>query len=701
MTYTAIDTAIKMGTTTLAFTIVVSPSAVENFRATLSEEGTEINLSWDAISGVSGYDVERYSRSEMGGAFTFDLDFGHGGTETVLADAMEYTDEDLSAGNEYRYRISAYLRLESNELRRGEWVYSEDVYIELPPTPTPAPAPYFPQYPGGIHTDVTYPLGEKIDPLTLPEAEGGSGNFTYSVSQLAPGLNFDTSTRTLSGMPTKIGLFDIIYTATDSAGSMNYDTLTFSITVVPADVTNLQARSASDSASVELIWDVAAGATQYVIRRCPSICNLEDTDRDMETHTVSPKGPEQRLSYTDYDVVPGLTYTYFVFAVAVDGEHEYDSMLPERQVVRIPAPTSTPTPTPTLTPTPTVTLTPTPALTPTPTSTLVPTSTFIPTPTVAPTLAPTNVATPTNTPMTAPTLSPRASGGTQSSGSSRVPTPTATFTASPTYTLTPTHTATLTPTPSPYATPTPLNTPTVTPTPPYVILNVLPVVAGESPSEVVETIQPDAGGHIAAPDGSASVHFSTLSRPYTFQVGLSTDHKHCLSGPEIPGEILSCVRVDTFDSLGRAERNVTLAAPARLVIVVGQTGDGLAEDQSALMEAIELPGVRLLFRDGLGDGWSELPFSLNRESGESVSISLMRDRFGVFALIADVEQPEEAAAEVSVQVSTPTITPAPTPTVEISDPAEEHPGAAFGPVIAALAAYLAMLWYLRALGMRQ
>ena len=108
-----------------------------------------------------------------------------------------------------------------------------------------------------------------------------------------------------------------------------------------------------------------------------------------------------------------------------------------------------------------------------------------------------------------------------------------------------------------------------------------------------------------------------------------------------------------------------------------------------------------MFRDSLGDGWSELPFSLNRESGESVSISLMRDRFGVFALIADVEQPVEAAVEATVQVSTPTITPTATPTVEISDPAEEHPGAAFGPVIAALAAYLAMLWYLRALGMRQ
>ncbi|MCY4652105.1 MAG: hypothetical protein OXC95_02960, partial [Dehalococcoidia bacterium] len=93
-------------------------------------------------------------------------------------------------------------------------------------------------------------------------------------------------------------------------------------------------------------------------------------------------------------------------------------------------------------------------------------------------------------------------------------------------------------------------------------------------------------------------------------------------------------------------------------------------------------------------------FSLDRESDESLVISLMRDRLGVFALIADATQPEEAVPEDSGTVPTPSITPMPTPVAEISDPGEEHPGAAFGPLIAALASYLAMLWYVRTLGLR-
>ena len=47
-----------------------------------------------------------------------------------------------------------------------------------------------------------------------------------SLEPEVPGFAFDTSTRTFSGTPTKIGLFDMIYKATDSGGSMNYDTLT-------------------------------------------------------------------------------------------------------------------------------------------------------------------------------------------------------------------------------------------------------------------------------------------------------------------------------------------------------------------------------------------------------------------------------------------------------------------------------------------
>ena len=811
MTYTAKDSAPDMGTTTLMFTIVVSPSAVSNFQATLSSDGAEIKLTWDQIAGVSGYDIERQSRSEMDGTFTPDMDFGHGGTETVLANATEYTDEELTAGNEYFYQLSAYLKLSSGELRHGEVAESSDVYIELPPTPTPTPTAtftptpthtpsptptvtptptathtptptltptltptptatftptptptftptptptathtptptntptstptptpthtptitptptptntptptptntptpthtptpagvqYFSQDYGSQYDNLEYSLGASINTSTLPEAMGGIGEFIYSLEPEVPGLAFNTSTRVLSGMPDEIGSFEMIYKATDSGGSMDYDTLTFSITVVPADVTNLRARSASNGAWVELIWDAVDGATWYEILRCQGRCPVDGFDPGADAERIYPDEGGSIITFTDENVVPGLTYTYFVSAVAVDGEHEYDSMSPARQVVRIPAPTATPTPTPTNSPTPTRTPTPTPTHTATPTPTNSPTPTYTPVPTFTPT------PTSTYTPMPSPTsVSSRA----RSSESSYVGAPTATPTPEPTYTPTPsptpTHTSTptptatltasptLTPTATPTMSPTPSATPTVTPTPVFVILEVTPVVLEESPSEVVETIHPNAEGQIVSSDGSVSILFPSLSRRHTFQVGVSTDQKYCLSGSEPTGMILFCVRVDIFDEFGRAEVEAVLTIPATLNIVLDDGSGELPVTLSTLTRAYDMGGGSLVFREYLGEEWSEIPYSLSPISEGEVSVSATRSRFGVFALVADAEILGRAVSET---LPTPTATPLPTPVAEISDLMQEREGAAWGLLIAMFSPYLIAFWYMR------
>ena len=49
--------------------------------------------------------------------------------------------------------------------------------------------------------DQFYTVGQTITPLTLPEATGGNGALTYALL-VPPGLNFDLSTRVLSGTPT-------------------------------------------------------------------------------------------------------------------------------------------------------------------------------------------------------------------------------------------------------------------------------------------------------------------------------------------------------------------------------------------------------------------------------------------------------------------------------------------------------------------
>ena len=81
--------------------------------------------------------------------------------------------------------------------------------------------------------DQTYMAGAAIDPLTLPEATGGNGTLTYSLSPDVPGLTFDTDSRQLTGTPSTAGVYDMTYTVTDADGDT--DTLSFTVTVEGAD----------------------------------------------------------------------------------------------------------------------------------------------------------------------------------------------------------------------------------------------------------------------------------------------------------------------------------------------------------------------------------------------------------------------------------------------------------------------------------
>lgn len=73
--------------------------------------------------------------------------------------------------------------------------------------------------------------GTAISAITLPEATGGEGAFTYALAPDVPGLTFDPASRQLSGTPTVAASYLLSYTATDAAGATA--TLSFSVTVRP------------------------------------------------------------------------------------------------------------------------------------------------------------------------------------------------------------------------------------------------------------------------------------------------------------------------------------------------------------------------------------------------------------------------------------------------------------------------------------
>ena len=83
---------------------------------------------------------------------------------------------------------------------------------------------------GGLSiADQNYTKGESIGPLALPAAVGGDGTVLYGLSQVPDGLSFSSSSRTLTGTPTRSGTYDIRYTAQDSDG--DEATLNFTVTV--------------------------------------------------------------------------------------------------------------------------------------------------------------------------------------------------------------------------------------------------------------------------------------------------------------------------------------------------------------------------------------------------------------------------------------------------------------------------------------
>ncbi|TDQ10143.1 Ig-like domain-containing protein [Pedobacter metabolipauper] len=60
-------------------------------------------------------------------------------------------------------------------------------------------------------------VGSVYTTQTLPAVTGGTSPYTYSVTGLPPGINFNTSTRQLSGTPTTGGTYTIKLTATDAS----------------------------------------------------------------------------------------------------------------------------------------------------------------------------------------------------------------------------------------------------------------------------------------------------------------------------------------------------------------------------------------------------------------------------------------------------------------------------------------------------
>lgn len=90
------------------------------------------------------------------------------------------------------------------------------------------------QFDGQPQSEYVFIVNEPITTFTLPEAVGGLGMLTYSLSSLPSGLNFNSSSREVSGTPSATGTTLMTYTVTDSSTVPQEKQITFRIVVVNA-----------------------------------------------------------------------------------------------------------------------------------------------------------------------------------------------------------------------------------------------------------------------------------------------------------------------------------------------------------------------------------------------------------------------------------------------------------------------------------
>ena len=188
-----------------------APSA-PTITAPATNRHNTLDVSWTAlvttgIPPISGYDIQSQKNSELWTLASFDATT----TNTTLT--------ELDPLTTYNIQVRAL-----NDEGMSDWSTSSSS------TTSAAPLTF-----GTATIDpLNFTVGKAIDTVTLPEATGGTGDITYSLTTTLPnGLLFTPATREITGTPnTESVSAEHTYTATDSATPSVPIPLKFTIAVV-------------------------------------------------------------------------------------------------------------------------------------------------------------------------------------------------------------------------------------------------------------------------------------------------------------------------------------------------------------------------------------------------------------------------------------------------------------------------------------
>ena len=159
----------------------------------------------------------------------FDIEVGSVSVDSLAPSATSEVSLTLTAPPPDMYYYGACVDVVNNETLIDNNC-STGVSVTVGPSST-VPLSFNPS----TFADQTFPVDTLITPLQLPAATGGTAPYSYTLSPIPSGLDFDGATQLLTGTPTTVSITNVTYTATDATGASA--SLTFTITVsAPLDV---------------------------------------------------------------------------------------------------------------------------------------------------------------------------------------------------------------------------------------------------------------------------------------------------------------------------------------------------------------------------------------------------------------------------------------------------------------------------------
>ncbi len=242
-------------------TVIAAAAKPAGFTATSGDTQAELAWTDPGDSGITKYQ----SRHKAGTSFSDGDDSLWTDIDDSGASTTSHTVTGLTNGTAYVFQIRA--------VNAGGPGAASDTTTATPVTDL------MPDFGTATVADQSYVQNTQITTLNLPQATGGDGTLTYSLSPDAPdGLAFDAANRTLSGTPTTgQAATAYTYTATDADGDTA--SLTFNITVMALPDKPTGLTSVGTDAKVTLSWTNPGDATitKYQVRHAAAAFVPEET----------------------------------------------------------------------------------------------------------------------------------------------------------------------------------------------------------------------------------------------------------------------------------------------------------------------------------------------------------------------------------------------------------------------------------------